>query len=253
MFDKAFVRKPGHSLTEGLSENQLGKPDYIKALQQHQEYKNALMQCGLKIIELEPDEQFPDSVFIEDTAVITHKMAVLSNPAPSARKDEVIRISEELKKHWKVLERIKEPGKLEGGDVMQTGSHFYVGISERTNQEGFNQFSHFAGIYGYTTSAIELKDLLHLKTGINYLGNNFLLMQEGFSSENIFDSFHIIRVSKKEAYAANSLRINEYVIVPEGYPKTRLKIEQAGFKTIALDVSEFKKLDGGLSCLSLRV
>lgn len=253
MFDKAFVRRPGHSLAEGISENQLGKPDYIKALKQHQEYKNVLMQCGLKIIELEPDEQFPDSVFIEDTAVITRKMAVLSNPAPPARKDEVIRISEELEKHWKTVESIKEPGKFEGGDVMQTGSHFYVGISERTNQEGFNQFNHLAGKYGYTASAIEIKDLLHLKTGINYLGNKYLLMQEGFLPENSFNSFNIIRVSKKEAYAANSLRINEYVMVPEGYPETKLKVEQAGFKTIALDVSEFRKLDGGLSCLSLRV
>lgn len=253
MFEKAIVRRPGKSLVNGISESNQGQPDYEKALKQHEEYKNTLRKCGLKIIELEPDEQFPDSTFVEDTAVITRDMAILANPAPSSRKDEVLRISEELKKHWKILESIKEPGKLEGGDVMQIEMHFYVGISERTNEEGARQFDAIVRKYGYTSSAIKINNILHLKTGINYLGDKYLLMKNNFLKEDEFEKFKMIQVSEKEAYAANSLRINEYVIVPAGYPETKKKIENEGFKTMVVNLSEFKKLDGGLSCLSLRV
>ena len=130
--------------------------------------------------------------------------------------------------------------------------HFYIGLSERTNRDGANQLINILKKYNLSGLALNVENTLHLKSGVSYLENNNLLSVAGFSSKQEFQKFNVITVDDDESYAANSLWINDKVLIPKGYPKTKEKIEKAGYITIDIDVSEFRKLDGGLSCLSLR-
>jgi len=141
---------------------------------------------------------------------------------------------------------------LEAGDVMMAGRHFYIGISDRTNHQGADQMIHILERYRMTGEKIEINQLLHLKSGMSYLEDNNLLVQNGSLNHPAFYKFRKIKTGADEDYAANSLWVNGTVLVPAGFPITRNNIEQAGYPTITLDVSEFEKLDGGLSCLSLR-
>lgn len=251
-FKSVIVRKPGCSLVEGITSANLGKPDYELALQQHEKYINALKRCGVKVTILEADERYPDSVFVEDTAVLTEKCAVITYPGAVSRQGEEVSIKEALKNFYTTIECIEAPGTLEGGDVMMVGEHFYVGLSERTNEEGARQFAEILNKYGYTVSNVFMEKFLHLKSGLAYLENNNLLVAGEFIHHPEFEKFNRIIIDESEYYAANCIWVNDVVLVPMGYPKTRTAIKQAGYETIEVDVSEFRKLDGGLSCLSLR-
>lgn len=252
MFKKAIVRKPCRNLIYGLTTANLGKPDYNSALKQHQEYIEALYECGLEVTVLEADEKFPDSVFIEDTSLLTPHCGVIANPASHSRNGEIIELGQVIENVYPIVETISTPGTLEGGDVMMAGSHFYIGLSERTNHFGANQLIGILAKYGLIGSTVNVENALHLKSGVSYIENNNLLAASGFKNIPEFQKYNLILVDDDESYAANSLWINDKVLVPKGFPKTKKKIEQAGYLTIKVDVSEFRKLDGGLSCLSLR-
>ena len=236
----------------GLTTANLGKPDYQLALKQHQEYIEALKECGLEVTVLEADEKYPDSVFIEDTALLTPHCAIITNPAIHTRNGEIIELSQVIENVYPIVETISTPGTLEGGDVMMVGKHFYIGLSERTNLFGANQLIGILAKYGLIGSTLIVENALHLKSGVSYLENNNLLIVSGFKNIPEFQKYNLILVDKDESYVANSLWINNKVVVPKGFPKTKKKIERAGYLTIEVDVSEFRKLDGGLSCLSLR-
>ena len=252
MFTKAIVKIPCENIINGLTSANLGYPDYLKALVQHQYYINAIRDCGLEITILEADENYPDSTFVEDTALLTPSCAIITNPGASTRKDEILGIKKVLIGLYGKVEEIKDPGILEAGDVMMVGTHFYIGLSKRTNSLGANQLITILDKYGMTGSTVPLEKVLHLKSGVSYLENNNLLVTGEFISKPEFQKYNLIFVDEEESYAANSLWINSAVLVPQGFPKTRKKIESAGYKTIEVDVSEFRKLNGGLSCLSLR-
>lgn len=252
MFTKAIVRRPCRNLVNGLTSANLGKPDYNLALKQHREYIEALIECGLEVTILEADENYPDSVFVEDTALLTPHCAIITNPGAPARKGEIIEMKEVIRNLYSNVETIKAPGTLEAGDVMIVGNHFYIGLSERTNQEGANQLISILGMYGLTGSTVNLVNILHLKSGVSYLENNNLLSIPGLSDRPEFQKYKLIPVDDDESYAANSLWINDKVLVPKGFPKIKKKIEELGYVAIEIDVTEFRKLDGGLSCLSLR-
>ena len=252
MFTKAIVRTPSKSMVFGLTTANLGTPNYDLALMQHNEYIKALTKCGLQVTVLPPDEDYPDSTFVEDTALLTKKCAIISNPGAPSRKGEIKEIKQVLKHHYSVIEHIEAPGTVEPGDIMMAGDHFYVGLSQRTNDDGAAQVITILNKYGYSGSAVMLNEMLHLKTGVSYLENNNLLAFGEFLSEEQFQDFNIIEIDEDESYAANSVWVNGYVLVPKGFPKTSNKIINAGYPIIELDVSEFRKLDGGLSCLSLR-
>jgi dimethylargininase len=147
---------------------------------------------------------------------------------------------------------INFPGTLEAGDVMMVGDHFYIGLSKRTNEIGANQLIKILREHGMTGSIISLTEVLHLKTGLGYLENNKLLACGEFLTKPDFQQYEILEVQQSEAYAANSVWINEIVLTPKGFPNTKALIETTGYKTREVDVSEFQKIDGGLSCLSLR-
>ena len=253
MFKNAIVRRPGHSLVNGIiSTPELGKPDYGIAIKQHDAYIEALRFCGVEVTVLQANERFPDSCFIEDVAVCTKKFAMIAKPGASSRRGEEKEIIEVIKKFYNNLEYIKEPGTLEGGDVMMVKDHFYIGLSKRTNKEGAKQLVKTLEKYGMSGSIVEMSEMLHLKSGLAYLEDNVLLVADEFLNNLEFKKFNKITIDENETYSANCIRVNDYVLVPAGYPKTKEKIKNASFKTIVVDTSEYRKVNGGLSCLSLR-
>ncbi len=255
MFKNVIVRRPCKALVDGItSAPELGKPDYELALKQHDNYIEALRGCGVAVKILPADEDYPDSCFVEDTAVLTRKCAIISNPGAATRNLEAQKMIPTIKEFFPEdkIEYIKYPGTMEGGDVMMVGDHFYIGLSARTNQEGIRQFIEILEKHGLTGSAVPLTEVLHLKTGINYIENNNMLASGEFIDKPVFAEFNKIIVPEEEAYAANCIWMNGKVIVPEGYPTVEKAVRDAGYEVILVDTSEYKKLDGGLSCLSLR-
>ncbi len=239
-------------MIEGLTSASLGRPNFLKAMEQHSQYVDALRSCGLEVMVLEADSKFPDSVFVEDVALCTSECAIVTNPGAPSRNGEKIEIKPVLENFYKQVDSIEPPGTLDAGDVMMHGKHFYIGISQRTNTRGAEQLIAILEKYGMTGSMVPLKEMLHLKSGLSYLEQNKLLISGEFINHPAFTDFQKIEVGPDESYAANSLWINSTVLVPAGFPHTLEKIKQAGYHTLTLDVSEFRKLDGGLSCLSLR-
>ncbi len=251
-FSQAIVRKPGVNFCNGITTANLGKPDFKKALKQHTEYVRILQECKIAATVLPSLLQFPDGVFVEDTAVLTEKCAVVSNLGAKSRKGEEKSIGKTLRSFYKNIEHIKPPGTLEGGDVLRAENHFYIGLSQRTNHSGAEQLIGILNKYEYSGSTVNMKEMLHLKTGIAYLGKDIFLTTGEFIHHPAFKNYDKIMVEEAEAYAANSICINGRVLIPSGFDSTRRKVESAGFLVIEVDVSEFQKMDGGLSCLSLR-
>ena len=254
-FNNVIVRRPCRAICEGItSAPELGKPIYEKALQQHDTYIEALKQCGVEVTVLEADERYPDSCFVEDPALITRKCAIITNPGAASRNGEKNEIIGAVKKFFPEdkIEYIKDPGTLEGGDVMMVGDTFYVGLSARTNAEGIRQLTEILNKYGLECIQVPLEKVLHLKTGVNYIENNNMLVSGEFIEKPEFEKYNKIVIPEDEAYAANCIWVNDTVIVPEGYPAVLKAVQDAVYKTLLGDTSEFRKIDGGLSCLSLR-
>lgn len=252
MFKQTIVKKPGKSYIHGLTTSDLGKPDYELLLEQHEAYIEALKKCNVDVHVLPANEQFPDSTFVEDTAVLTPEFAVITLPGIDSRADEIIEMEPTIKQYYDTIYYIKSPGTLDGGDVLQIEDHFYIGLSSRTNEEGAKQLISILEKGGYKGSIVTLKELFHLKTGISYIGNNTVVVTGELIDHPDFASFDKIIVPQEEEYAANCIRVNDYVIIPKGYPQTAQAIKDAGYNIIEVDTSEFRKHDGGLSCLSLR-
>jgi dimethylargininase len=252
MFSKAIVRKPGKSFINCITSSNLGVPDYYKAVEQHATYVTALKKCGLEVIELPADENFPDSTFVEDPALLTSHCAIITNPGAPSRRGEIIGIKKALKDFYPDISEIISPGHVEAGDIMMVGDHYYIGLSARTNLSGAEQIIEILNKHGMSGSCITLEKVLHLKTGVSYLENNTLAACGEFLNKAEFASFSKIEIPEKESYATNCVWINGNVLVARGYPLTKQKIEKAGYPVLEVDVSEFRKADGGLSCLSLR-
>jgi dimethylargininase len=252
-FTRAIVSTPGNNFQDGLKGEfgDLGVPDYEKTLEQQRAYVDTLKKCGLEVIELEADE-YPDSTFVEDVAVLTDKCAVVTNPALPSRKGETKRIKKVLAQYFDTLEFIVDPGTVEGGDVMRIDNDFFIGVSKRTNREGAEQLAAILEKYGYTATLIPMSKMYHLKGCVCYLGDGYVIITGELIGNKAFDKYKQIIVDEDEAYCTNSMRINDYVIAPKGFPKTIKKMEDAGFKILEADMSEFRKQDGGLTCKSLR-
>ena len=252
MIKHAIVRKPAKTFQEGITFSNLGKPDYNKAVIQHSNYIEALKECGLKIILLDADDRFPDSTFVEDTAVVNKNLAIITNLGVSSRRGEELEIKTVLEKFYDDIELIKTPGTLEGGDILKINNQYYIGLSKRTNKEGAKQLTKILERYGYSCLTVQLVNVLHLKTGVAYIGDNNLIVTGEFISNPIFNEFNIIKVDKDESYAVNCIRVNNYIIIAKGFKKLTNSISNLGYKVFEIDMSEFRKMDGGLSCLSIR-
>ncbi|KAB2839889.1 MAG: N(G),N(G)-dimethylarginine dimethylaminohydrolase [Melioribacteraceae bacterium] len=252
MFKRAIVRTPCKNIINGLTTSNLGKPNFENALLQHKDYIKALEECGLEVTVLPPDDNYPDSTFVEDTALLTPHCAIISNPGAPSRKGEIIEMKKVLKKFYNNVEEISGDATVEPGDIMSVGKHYFIGLSKRTNSKGAEQLISILKKYNLSGSVVEMKDMLHLKTGLAYLENNNLVACGEFINKQDFQKYNIIKIDEDESYAANCVWINDVVLVPKGYPKAKAAIEKCGYKTREVDTSEFKKVDGGLSCLSLR-
>ena len=255
MFTKAIVRLPSANFATGLTSANIGTPDHGLALEQHEAYCAALERCGLTLTSLEADPHYPDSTFVEDTAVLTERCAILACPGAPTRAGEVEVISEVLSLFYSSILNIQQPGTLDGGDVCQVGDHFFIGVSARTNESGGQQLTDQLALFDYAASFVDIRDMegiLHLKSGLAYLGGKRLLVVDALAKREEFRSYDLVRVQVEEEYAANCVLINDYVLVAAGHPAIEETLQSLGYKTIMLDVSEFQKMDGGLSCLSLR-
>ncbi len=255
MFKKAIVRKPSINFNEGITAADLGAPEFALALTQHSAYCQALQQCGLTLTELPPDPRFPDSTFVEDTAVLNERCAILTHPGAPSRKGEVDAIHPAIEQHYERIFRIEPPGTLDGGDICDADGHFFIGISRRTNEEGGRQLAEILASEGFTSTLIDIRqspDILHLKSGISYLGEGNLLLIDALHNHPAFSAYQRIQTPKEEAYATNSLRVNDFVLVPAGFPGVGNLVSKLGYAIIEMEMSEFQKMDGGLSCLSLR-
>ena len=255
MFQQAIVRTPGPNFAQGLTTVDLGMPDYRKVLQQHGAYCEALAQCGLQITTMPVDPRHPDSTFVEDTAVLTAHSAILCRPGATSRAGEVAAIRSAIANVFPSLNQIEAPGTLDGGDICEADNHFYIGLSHRTNEEGARQLAIHLERHGYTTAFMDVRrisSILHLKSGISYIGDRTLVVIPELAAHPLLHGYKLIQVAPQEAYAANCVRVNQRVLVAAGYRQLTADLRDSGFDPLQLDMSEIQKMDGGLSCLSLR-
>lgn len=248
MYTKAIVRRPGRNFTNGITTSTLGQPDFSKALEQHAAYCEALISCGVELTVLDADERYPDGCFVEDTAVVNSKVKVISRPGATTRRGEEEEIARVLA-GFGPTESIVPPGTLEGGDVLRAENHYFIGLSARTNTEGARQLSTILLKHGLTSSVIRVEAGLHLKSDIAYLGNGNFISTPVFSK--IAHPANTIILDNDEYYSANCLRVNDHLLIPKGFPKSKMRIIELGYNIIELEMSEFRKMDGGLTCLSL--
>jgi dimethylargininase len=255
VFSHAIVRTPGNNFDAGLTTASLGRPALEKVLEQHARYCAALEKCGLELTVLGADLRYPDSTFVEDTAVISPRGAILMRPGAESRMGEVDAIRPELERFFPAMPVIEAPGMVDGGDICEAGEHFFLGLSHRTNEEGARQLAARLTALGYSSCTVDVRQMtsiLHLKSGIAYIGENTLVAMEEIADNPAFVGFEVIRVSEEESYGANCVRVNGRVLIAEGFPRLGASLRDRGFEPLELNMSEFRKMDGGLSCLSLR-
>jgi len=251
MFINAITRQPSKEMVDGITTAGLGKPDYDLALKQHAAYCQTLSDLGLDVTVLDSEPGYPDCCFVEDTAVVCEHVAVIAPLGASSRQGEQESIEPILAK-YKPIERVAAPATFEGGDVLQVENTFFIGVSDRTNRAGAEAFCATVSAHGYECHAVQCGPSLHFKTDVNYIGEDTLLVSPYFKNAPELAGFERIVVEDDEAYARNCLLVNGTVIVPAGFPKTLARVESLGRPVVVIDVSEFRKLDGGLTCLSLR-
>jgi dimethylargininase len=250
-FTHAVTRQPGENFAQGITTSNLGVPNYLRMLAQHTAYTENLKCLGLSVTELEALPNFPDAYFVEDVAVITPEVAVITNPGAASRNGEQHAI-EPVLAQYREIEHILPPGTLDGGDVLMVGKHFWIGISERTNLLGAAQLGAILERLGNTWVAVPVEAGLHFKSSVTWIGGNHLLISAAFAGQPEFEGFRQIVVDPTEEYACNTLWINDVLLTPRGFPKTLAQLKTLGLPIIELETSEAQKMDGGLTCMSLR-
>lgn len=251
----AIVCPPSASFPRGLTSARLGAPDVDLALIQHARYCRALEECGVSVVRLPADDAFPDSTFIEDTAVVTPRCAVIARPGAPSRSGEIAAVESALVRWFPDVLRIEAPGTLDGGDVCRAGDRFFIGISERTNEHGAHQLAALLAGHDYASTLIDIRSVpgvLHLKSGACSLGDNRLAVIDTLTDIAEFAGYEIVRLHGKDHYAANCLRVNDHVVIADGYPRFESALRELGYAVVTVDMSEFRKMDGGPTCLSLR-
>lgn len=255
----AITRPPCATFADGLTHGLLGKPDLDLARVQHRAYVDAIRRCGVEVMVLDEDDAHPDSCFMEDPAIVTEKMAVIVSPCMPGRQGEeknALAVLEPI--YGSRIEYIRRPGTLEGGDICRAGNHFLIGLSRRTNEEGARQLAEILKKYGYTSEFVDIrhgnrKPILHLTTAMSFIDVDTAVLRPELADEPCLQKYRLIVTPQEEAYAGNTTRFRDHVLVPQGFNETIRQIQEAGFQTIEIPMSEFEKQDGGLSCLSLRM
>lgn len=253
-FSHAITRTPADSVCNGLrAEDRGGDPSGDAFRREHEGYVAALQAAGLTVDVLPKLEDYPDSCFVEDPAFCLPEGAILLRPGADSRKGEAAEILPALKARFDKVVELPGTGHVDGGDVLMMDDEIIIGLSARTDKAGAQAFATLLGDWGYTARVVETpKGVLHFKTACSTLGEGVILATKTLADSGFFWDRKIVQVPEDEETAANAIRVNDVVLVSEGFPKTAAAIEAAGFKTVILPTYEAAKVDGGLSCLSLR-
>ena len=251
-FASAITRCPAASAVDGLRAQDMGEVDVHIMARHHRDYIDALRHAGAEVTELSALSDFPDGQFVEDTALCLPDLAVMMRPGAETRRGEVAPMRDTLSPLFQNIADITD-GFIEAGDILTTPSEVLVGLSARTNLAGANALQAILDRYGYQMRMLKTPpDVLHFKTDCSLIDDHCILSTERLASSGCFDGYQILLVPEGEEPAANMIRYNDYIIMPAGFPKTQAMLKAAGFDILAVGNSECAKIDGGMSCLSLR-
>lgn len=224
--------------------------DFAKAIAQHEAYEECLRLLGARVISLPPEPDLPDAVFVEDAAIVVDEVAVIPIMGAASRRPETKSLAQALSA-YRPLRFMQPPATLDGGDVMRIGRRLFVGASSRTNAEGISQLRAFLSPFDYEVTAVDVRQCLHLKSGCSYVGRNSILVNREMVDATRLAEFELIDVPRSEPNAANVLEIEDVVIIPSSFPETIGLLEARGFIVKGIDVSEFQKAEGGITCKSI--
>jgi len=224
--------------------------DVDRARAQHHAYEQMLAAQGCDVLSLPPQPDLPDSVFVEDVAIVLDEIAVVTRPGVQSRRAETLSVAEALTAFRRIW-FVEDPGTLEGGDVLRLGNRLFVGLSGRSNQSGIMQLRAVAWPYGYTVAAVPVAGCLHLKSAVTQVADRMLLVNPQWVDASIFGQFTVIDVDPDEPYAANGLLVGDRLIYPSSFPRTRDRLEAHGVTVVPVDVSELQKAEGAVTCCSL--
>jgi len=256
VIQSAIVRPPSPTFGNGITAANLGPPDLALALEQHEGYVQALERAGARAIRLEPEPAYPDSAFVEDTAILGDSFAILTRPGAPSRRGEVPSMRRAVEPFAARIHTIQDPGTVDGGDILETFDRYLIGLSGRTNEEGARQLAGFLETEGLVSTTVDIRGirgLLHLKAGLSFLGNDRLFAIRELHHAVRALGYEVVPVPEDETYAANSLDVNGNLLIPAGCPRSAALLGDLGHTLVVLEMSEFRKMDGGLSCLSLRI
>lgn len=252
-FTHAVVRCPGASIARGLRAADVGNPDAAEFSLQHKAYIQALEEAGVEVQILPAWEDFPDSVFIEDSSLCLPEGAVIMRPGAPSRTGESDAMADILKSYFDDIRTIDGPGFIEGGDILVTDSEIIVGLSERTDRTGVEELSARVSDWGMPVRVLETPpNVLHFKTACGLLDEETILATRQMAGGGFFDSYRTLTIPEGEEAAANAIRVNDTVFLSDGFPQTLDLLNDAGYRVVVLATGEAAKVDGGLSCMSLR-
>lgn len=252
-FTHAIARLPAQSITAGLRAIDIGTPDLDIFRQHHADYVAALRDTGAQVLVLDADEEYPDSTFVEDTALCLPEGAVVMRPGAPSRLGEAAEMAPHLARFYNDIATIEGPATIEGGDILTTEREILVGTSARTNSAGIDALRRITSRWGYSVREVHTPPgVLHFKTDCSLLDAETILATERLSASGCFKGYKVIHTAPGEEACANAIRFNASVIMPAGFPKTAELLAGQGYDICQIGNSEAAKLDGGMSCLSLR-
>jgi len=252
-FPHAITRRPAASVVNGLRAEDLGTPDFARMCADHDSYVAVLRETGANVTVLPALNDFPDSVFVEDAALCLPEGAVLMRPGAPSRAGEVAEIAPAIRAAFEEVLEITGPGTIEGGDILTTPREILVGLSERSTKDGIAELAALVKPWGHKVRVvITPPGVLHFKTDCSILDDETILATERLDASGCFEGYRVIHTASGEEAAANAIRFNDLVLMPANFPKTAQILRSAGYDVREINNSECAKIDGGMSCLSLR-
>jgi dimethylargininase len=224
--------------------------DVTRAIAQHRAYEDCLRSLGVQVVRLPAEPDLPDAVFVEDTAIVVDEVAIIPVMGATSRRPETVSVAAALQR-YRPLRYLEALATLDGGDVLRVGRRLFVGLTRRTNQAGITQLGAQLAPFGYEVRAVEVTGCLHLKSACTQVGDNTLLINRDWVDVAAFAGFELIDVAATEPGAANALLVGETVVMPSAFPQTMALLEGRGLKVLRVDVSEFQKAEGGVTCKSI--
>jgi dimethylargininase len=224
--------------------------DAARTAAQHDAYERCLEKLGCRVVQIEPAPDCPDGVFVEDAAVVLDALAVITRPGAPSRRSETDSVMRALRRH-RAVRSIEAPATLDGGDVLLTGRKLFVGRSRRTNDRGIAQLRELVEPIGYSVKAIPVRDCLHLKSAVTWVGDGMLLVNPDWVDAHELNGFDVVLVDPSEPSAANALRVDGTILMSASYPRTRDHLESRGLQVETVDCSEIEKAEGAVTCCSI--